>query len=68
MDVFIYALEHPELYKPMFAEMNMKEVLYAPHTASITFIDKDLILGTTEHNRLLYVTGDQREGAKVCRI
>lgn len=53
--------------KPMFAEINMKEVLYALHTASITFIEKDLILGTTEHNRLLYVTGTS-DGAKVCRI
>lgn len=64
----IYALQHPELYKQAyFAEINMKEVLYALHTASITFIDKDLLLGTTEHNRLLYVTGTS-DGAKVNRI
>lgn len=50
-----------------FAEINMKEVLYALHTASITFIDKDLKLGTTERNRLLYVTGTS-DGAKVNRI
>lgn len=50
-----------------FAEINMKEVLYALHTASITFSEIDQLLGTTEHNRPLYVTGTS-DGAKVNRI
>lgn len=49
------------------AEIHMKEVLYALHTASITFSEIDQLLGTTEHNRPLYVTGTS-DGAKVNRI
>lgn len=45
----------------------MKEALYAVHTASISFTDEDLLIGTTEHNRPLYVTG-MCEGVKVNRI
>lgn len=42
-------------------------MLYALHTASITFREIDQLLGTTEHNRPLYVTGTSN-GAKVNRI
>ena len=42
-------------------------MLYALHTASITFREIDQLLGTTEHNRPLYVTGTS-DGAKVNRI
>lgn len=45
----------------------MKEVLYVIHTTNITFIDDDLLLGTTEHNRPLYVTG-VRDGSRISRI
>lgn len=45
----------------------MKEVLYAIHTASITFADDDLLLGMTEHNRPLYVMGII-DNAKINRI
>lgn len=47
----------PEKSQAHFSEVRMKEALYAYHTASITFSDKDLLLGTTEHNRPLYATG-----------
>lgn len=35
----------------------MKEALYARYAATITFTDDDLLLGTAEDNRPLYVTG-----------
>lgn len=45
----------------------MKEALYAVHTASISFTNDDLLIGTAEHNRPLYVTG-MCEGVKINRI
>lgn len=45
----------------------MKEALYATHTASISFNENDLLTGTTEHNRPLYVTG-MCEGTRINRI
>jgi hypothetical protein len=45
----------------------MKEVLYATHSATISFTDDDLLTRTTEHNRPLYVTG-MCEGVKINRI
>ena len=33
----------------------MKEALYARYAATITFTDDDLLLGTAEHNRPLFM-------------
>lgn len=66
-DSFIYALQHPEEFETYFAEISMKDVLYAIHTASITFTDDDLLLGTTDHNWPLYITG-MIDSAKINRI
>lgn len=64
---FIYALQHPKEFEANFAEISMKEVLYAIHTTNITFTDDDLLLRTTEHNIPLYVT-ETINSAKISRI
>lgn len=56
-DVLSHALQNPEEDQSYFAERHMKEVLYATHSATISFTDDDLLTRTTEHNRPLYVTG-----------
>jgi len=48
---------NPEEYQAFLAELSMKEALYDDYMAAVTFTDDDLLLGTTEHNRPLYVTG-----------
>ncbi|XP_039130916.1 LOW QUALITY PROTEIN: uncharacterized protein LOC120267326 [Dioscorea cayenensis subsp. rotundata] len=63
----IHALQNPEEYQAYFAEINMTEAMYATHTVSISFTDEDLLLGTVEHNRPLYVTGSC-DGIKINRI
>lgn len=45
----------------------MKEALYDDYMAAVTFTDDDLLLGTTEHNRPLYVTGTS-QGTTINRI
>lgn len=45
----------------------MKEALYARYAATITFTDDDLLLGTAEDNRPLYVTG-MIERERISRI
>ncbi|KAJ0978344.1 hypothetical protein J5N97_013818 [Dioscorea zingiberensis] len=66
-DSLIHALQNPEEYQAYFAEINMKEALYAFHAPSVSFTDEDLLLGTTEHNRPLYVTG-YCDGMKINRV
>ena len=45
----------------------MKEALYAESSAGLFFTDEDLLLDTTEHNRVLYVTGSS-QGINIRRI
>ncbi|XP_020082008.1 uncharacterized protein LOC109705667 [Ananas comosus] len=66
-DVLIYALQNPEPFYAHFAEVNMKEALYAKHVANVIFTDEDMLLGTAHHNRPLYVTGTS-DGDKINRI
>ena len=56
-----------EDYQAFFAEETMKEALYAESSARVFFTNEDLLLGTTEHNRPLYVTGSS-QGISVKRI
>lgn len=58
---------NPEEYQAFFAEQSMKEALYDDYMAAVTFTDDDLLLGTTEHNRPLYVTGTS-QGTTINRI
>ncbi|CAK9186735.1 unnamed protein product [Ilex paraguariensis] len=48
---FVQALLDPDKYQSHFAEVNMKEALYAQYSAAVTFTNDDLMLKTTEHNR-----------------
>jgi hypothetical protein len=48
---FVQALLDPDKYQSQFAEVNMKEALYAQYSAAVTFTNDDLMLKTTEHNR-----------------
>lgn len=63
MEVFL----NPEEYQAFLAEQSMKEALYDDYMAAVTFTDDDLFLGTTEHNRPLYVTGTS-QGTTINRI
>lgn len=58
---------NPWAVPAFFAEEHMKEAMYAEHTAAISFTEDDLLPGTTEHNRPLYVTG-MCEGIRINRI
>ncbi|KAJ1696334.1 hypothetical protein LUZ63_004846 [Rhynchospora breviuscula] len=66
-DLLIHALQNPEKFQAYFAEKSMQEALYIDQTAAITFDDNDLLVGTSEHNRPLYITGIT-SGSKVNRI
>ena len=66
-NTLVQALLNPEDYQAFFAEETMKETLYAESSVGAFFINKDLLLGTTEHNRSLYVTGSS-QGINVRRI
>jgi hypothetical protein len=66
-DILVQALLNPEDYQAFFAEEAMKETLYAESSAGVFFTDEDLLLGTTEHNRPLYVTGSS-QGVDIRRI
>lgn len=58
-DVLVYALKNPEQFQAYFAERNLQEVLHVSNRKpTITFTDDDLLVGTAEHNRPLYLTGD----------
>ena len=64
---FVQALLDPDKYQSHFAEVNMKEALYAQYSAAVTFTNDDLMLKTTEHNRPNYVIGEI-DNHKVNRI
>jgi hypothetical protein len=67
-EVLIQALQNPEKYKSYFIEQNMQEALFtAKRAACINFTDDDLLIGTADHNRPLYITGDC-SGQKIGRI
>lgn len=55
---FVQALLDPDKDQSHFAEVNMKEALYAQYSAAVTFTNDDLMLKTTEHNRPNYVIGE----------
>ena len=54
-DTLIHVLQNPEEYQAYFAEAHMTEALYAFGSPVINFSEEDLLLGTKEHNRPLYV-------------
>jgi hypothetical protein len=67
-EVLIQALQNPEKYKSYFIEQNMQETLFATKRAAcINFTDDDLLIGTADHNRPLYITGGS-SGLKIGRI
>ena len=67
-EVLIYALQHPEEFQAHFAERKIQEVaLVIDNTQAITFNDKDLLVGTSDHNRPLSLTGEC-EGQRVTRM
>jgi hypothetical protein len=67
-EVLIQALQNIEKYKSYFIEQNMQEDLFiAKRTACINFTDDDLLIGTSDHNRPLYITGNCG-GQKIGRI
>jgi hypothetical protein len=58
-EVLIQALQNSEKYKIYFIEQNMHEALFtAKRAACINFTDNDLLIGTTDHNHPLYITGN----------
>ncbi|KAI0522474.1 hypothetical protein KFK09_004853 [Dendrobium nobile] len=57
-ETLIKALHNPEQYEAFFAEQNLKETLPIQNTATITFYNNDLLLGTADHNRPLYVNAE----------
>jgi hypothetical protein len=67
-EVLILALQNPEMYKSYFIEQNMQETLFtSKRAACINFTNDDLLIGTADHNRPLYITGDCG-GQKIGRI
>lgn len=58
-EVLIYALQHPEEFQAHFAEKRLQEVaLVNNQEPTITFNDDDLLVGTSDHKRPLYLTGE----------
>jgi hypothetical protein len=59
-------LQNSEKYKSYFIEQNMQEALFtAKRAACINFTDDDLLIGTIDHNRPLYIIencGGQKVG------
>jgi hypothetical protein len=67
-EVLVQGLQNPENYKSYFIEQNMQEALFtAKRAACINFRNDDLLIGTSDHNRLLYITGNCG-GQKIGRI
>jgi hypothetical protein len=67
-EVLIQALQNPEKYKSYFIEQNIQEALFAAKRAAcINFTDDYLLIGTTDYNRPLYITGNCG-GQKIGRI
>ncbi|CAK9178137.1 unnamed protein product [Ilex paraguariensis] len=46
------ALLDIDKYQSHFAEVNIKEAFFTQHSATVTFTNNELMLKTTEHNRL----------------
>ncbi|PKU60040.1 hypothetical protein MA16_Dca028377 [Dendrobium catenatum] len=57
-ETLIQALKDPERYEAYFAERSLTEVLQARNEPFITFSEEDMMLGTADHNRPLYVTAE----------
>jgi hypothetical protein len=67
-DVLICTLQNPEQYKSYFADKSLQEALYiSGRMAGINFTDEDLLIGTADHNRPMFITGEC-EGQKLNRI
>jgi hypothetical protein len=67
-EVLIQALQNPEKYKSYFIEQNIQEALFtAKQAACINYTDDDLLIGTSDHNRPLYIT-ENCGGQKIGRI
>jgi hypothetical protein len=61
-------LQNPKKYKSYFIEQNMQEALFTVKRAAyINFTDDDLLIGTADHNRPLYIT-ENCGGQKIDRI
>jgi hypothetical protein len=67
-EVLIQALQNPERYTSYFIEKNIQEALFTTKRATyIKFTDDDLLIGISDHNRPLYITGNYG-GQKIGRI
>ncbi|KAF3326980.1 hypothetical protein FCM35_KLT08610 [Carex littledalei] len=56
-EVLIYALQNPEEFQAHFAEKRMQEIALVDNkNPTITFNDDDLLIGTSDHNRPLFLT------------
>ncbi|XP_028556574.1 uncharacterized protein LOC110106707 [Dendrobium catenatum] len=54
----IKALLDPEICLAQLASTSKDEALYFKEVSGVTFSDEDLLLGTTDHNRPLYIIVD----------
>ena len=66
-NTLIHVLQYPEDYQAYFTKAYMMEALYTFGAPAIKFSEKDLLLGTKEHNRPLYVTRFSN-GTRINRI
>lgn len=66
-ETLIKALKEPEKYEAYFAERSLTEISQAQDFPTMTFSEEDLMLGTTDHNRPLYVTAES-DGVIINRI
>ncbi|KAI0494874.1 hypothetical protein KFK09_025020 [Dendrobium nobile] len=55
-ETLVKALLEPESYQAFFATESVKDACYLKEMPCITFSDQDFLLGTSDHNRPLYVT------------
>lgn len=57
-DSLIYALQNPEQFKAYFVDTPGEQIVHVnSRTTGITFTDEDMLVGTSDHNRPLYVSG-----------
>ena len=67
-EALIHALRNPEQYQAQIIETQVEETMFiSNHMPPIHFSNSDLLVGTTDHNRPLYVTGEC-EGKKLNQI
>ena len=67
-EALIHALRNPEQYQTQMIETQVEETMFINnHMPPIHFTNNDLLVGTTDHNRPLYVTGEC-EGKKLNQI